>query len=288
MPEQSTTRRWRWEARDIAPLVSLLVLVAFFSAVAPNFRRASAIYNIFDQGAALAIVAAGLTFVLIAAEVEPHLPASGAPVSEAEAWDDWIAWGVNAFVARLLESGGYDRLMEISRQVYPRFPRTVGRALRTIMPVWLETYLAELGAAKIDAAEDPRLRLEHRLTRMVITLPPFRALVDFFLKAADARNDHDLEKLFNAPADLEDFHGSVRKSVRDILRYSGKRSVLVKFAADLAAHTRGQALSLSVWRKVLQLSLGAENRDSPYTPLLNVTFGRRRPCAAMVSHNGAE
>lgn len=70
MPEQSTTRRWRWEARDLAPLVSLLVLVAFFSAVEPTFRRTSVLYNIFDQGAALAIVAAGLTFVLIAAEID--------------------------------------------------------------------------------------------------------------------------------------------------------------------------------------------------------------------------
>ena len=70
MPEQPTTRRWRWEARDLAPLVSLLVLVAFFSAVEPTFRRASVLYNIFDQGAALAIVAAGLTFVLIAAEID--------------------------------------------------------------------------------------------------------------------------------------------------------------------------------------------------------------------------
>lgn len=70
MPEQSAPRRWRWEARDIAPLVSLLVLVAFFSAVEPTFRRASVLYNIFDQGAALAIVAAGLTFVLIAAEID--------------------------------------------------------------------------------------------------------------------------------------------------------------------------------------------------------------------------
>ncbi|MBX9791610.1 MAG: ABC transporter permease [Pirellulales bacterium] len=64
------TRRFRWEARDIAPLVSLLVLVAFFSMVEPSFRRTSVWGAIFDQGAALALVAAGLTFVLIAAEID--------------------------------------------------------------------------------------------------------------------------------------------------------------------------------------------------------------------------
>ncbi|MGD9644621.1 MAG: ABC transporter permease [Pirellulales bacterium] len=67
---RSSGVRFRWEARDVAPLVSLLVLVSFFSIVEPSFRRLTVWAAIFDQGAALAIVAAGLTFVLIAAEID--------------------------------------------------------------------------------------------------------------------------------------------------------------------------------------------------------------------------
>lgn len=63
-------RRLRWEARDVAPVVSLAVLLLFFTAVVPNFWRANTIVSIFDQGAALAIVAVGLTFVLICAEID--------------------------------------------------------------------------------------------------------------------------------------------------------------------------------------------------------------------------
>lgn len=62
--------RGRIAARDVAPLASLTVLLVFFSAVVPNFWRASTIVSIFDQGAALAIVAVGLTFVLICAEID--------------------------------------------------------------------------------------------------------------------------------------------------------------------------------------------------------------------------
>lgn len=60
----------RWDARDIAPLVSLAVLVVFFTLAAPNFLKVATITAILKQGSVLAIVAAGLTFVLLCAEID--------------------------------------------------------------------------------------------------------------------------------------------------------------------------------------------------------------------------
>lgn len=66
----SPGRRWRWSVRDVAPLVSLAVLVTFFSFAAPGFLRAGSIVAILKQSSVLAIVAAGLTFVLLCAEID--------------------------------------------------------------------------------------------------------------------------------------------------------------------------------------------------------------------------
>lgn len=70
----SATRRparWRLPAgRDIAPLVSLAALVIFFSFASPSFLKPVTAVQIMQQGAVLAIVAAGLTFVLLAAEID--------------------------------------------------------------------------------------------------------------------------------------------------------------------------------------------------------------------------
>ncbi len=60
----------RWEGRDLAPLVSLAVLVVFFAFAAPGFFRAATWLAVLRQGAVLAIVAAGLTYVLICAEID--------------------------------------------------------------------------------------------------------------------------------------------------------------------------------------------------------------------------
>lgn len=60
----------RWEARDIAPLVSLALLVIFFSFAAPSFLKPASLVVILKQGSVLAIVAAGLTFVLLTAEID--------------------------------------------------------------------------------------------------------------------------------------------------------------------------------------------------------------------------
>jgi len=65
-------KQWlsRWEKRDIAPLVSLAVLVLFFTLAAPQFLRAATFLAVLKQGSVLAIVSVGLTYVLICAEID--------------------------------------------------------------------------------------------------------------------------------------------------------------------------------------------------------------------------
>jgi len=60
----------RWEPQDIAPVASLAALVVFFSVAAPGFFRWNTLVTAMQQGAVLAIVSAGLTFVLLAAEID--------------------------------------------------------------------------------------------------------------------------------------------------------------------------------------------------------------------------
>jgi len=66
----SPRRRRRWTIRDIAPLVSLTVLVVFFSFAAEDFLGTASLELILKKGAVLAIVAAGLTFVLLCGEID--------------------------------------------------------------------------------------------------------------------------------------------------------------------------------------------------------------------------
>jgi len=54
----------------VAPLVSLAVLVLFFALAAPNFVRGATLLAVLKQGSAMAIVAVGLTYVLICAEID--------------------------------------------------------------------------------------------------------------------------------------------------------------------------------------------------------------------------
>lgn len=70
-----SSMRWRrtlgrWEARDVAPLVSLLVLVVFFTFAAPNFLKPATLTAVLKQGSVLAIVSVGLTYVLLCAEID--------------------------------------------------------------------------------------------------------------------------------------------------------------------------------------------------------------------------
>lgn len=64
--------RSRWEPRDIAPLISLAVLVLFFTIAIPRFQflRLGTLEIILRQAAVLAIVSVGLTFVLLCGEID--------------------------------------------------------------------------------------------------------------------------------------------------------------------------------------------------------------------------
>src|SRR6478736_10482408 len=60
----------RFQLADFAPLLSLATLILVFSIVATDFLSLGTMSLILKQGAVLAIVATGLTFVLLCAEID--------------------------------------------------------------------------------------------------------------------------------------------------------------------------------------------------------------------------
>jgi ribose transport system permease protein len=68
--EEERFARWRVEAHDLAPFITLGVLVLYFGFVTRNFYTLATLCDVLRQGAVLAIVAAGLTFVLLCGEID--------------------------------------------------------------------------------------------------------------------------------------------------------------------------------------------------------------------------
>ena len=60
----------RNQLRNIAPLATLLVLVALFSLASPSFATADNLANILQQISVTGIIAVGLTFVILCAEID--------------------------------------------------------------------------------------------------------------------------------------------------------------------------------------------------------------------------
>jgi ribose transport system permease protein len=60
----------RNQLRNIAPLATLLVLVAMFSLASPSFATADNLANILQQISVTGIIAVGLTFVILCAEID--------------------------------------------------------------------------------------------------------------------------------------------------------------------------------------------------------------------------
>lgn len=58
------------QLRNIAPVFTLLALVIFFSAASPSFLSADNLMNIMSQVSITAIIAVGLTFVILTAEID--------------------------------------------------------------------------------------------------------------------------------------------------------------------------------------------------------------------------
>jgi ribose transport system permease protein len=60
----------RSQLRNIAPFATLLVLVVLFGAVSPSFRTMDNVANILQQISVTGIMAVGLTFVILCAEID--------------------------------------------------------------------------------------------------------------------------------------------------------------------------------------------------------------------------
>ena len=70
-PPSSASSVWsRFEPRDVAPFVTLAVLVAFFSFASRDFFSPGTITLVLQRGAVLGIVSVGLTFVLLCGEID--------------------------------------------------------------------------------------------------------------------------------------------------------------------------------------------------------------------------
>src|ERR1700722_18392614 len=61
---------FRDQLRNIAPFITLLCLVVFFSVASPSFATLDNLENILQQVSVTAIIAVGLTFVILTAEID--------------------------------------------------------------------------------------------------------------------------------------------------------------------------------------------------------------------------
>src|SRR2546423_995348 len=67
------TRAGRWlrsQLRNVAPFLTLLFLVAFFGWASPSFTTLDNLANILTQISVTAMIAVGLTFVILCAEID--------------------------------------------------------------------------------------------------------------------------------------------------------------------------------------------------------------------------
>src|SRR5579863_7057126 len=60
----------RAQLRNIAPFITLLFLVIFFSVASPSFATLDNLENILQQVSVTAMIAVGLTFVILTAEID--------------------------------------------------------------------------------------------------------------------------------------------------------------------------------------------------------------------------
>ncbi|MBV9245240.1 MAG: ABC transporter permease, partial [Methylobacteriaceae bacterium] len=72
--QPAVAARWsnwlRNQLRNIAPFITLLFLVLFFSVASPTFATVGNLANILQQVSVTAIIAVGLTFVILTAEID--------------------------------------------------------------------------------------------------------------------------------------------------------------------------------------------------------------------------
>jgi ribose transport system permease protein len=70
LPSRSALGWLRGQIRNVAPFATLLFLVAFFCLAAPSFATLGNLANILTQISVTAIIAVGLTFVILCAEID--------------------------------------------------------------------------------------------------------------------------------------------------------------------------------------------------------------------------
>ncbi len=73
MVARGPTRAGGWlrgQFRNLAPFATLLCLMAFFSLASPSFARVGNVYNVLTQVSVTGIIAVGLTFVILCAEID--------------------------------------------------------------------------------------------------------------------------------------------------------------------------------------------------------------------------
>jgi ribose transport system permease protein len=78
MPDAEATKLRTWlrrRARDLAPSITLLALLIFFSATTDSFLGIINLRNILAQVATLAVVSTGITFVLLCGEIDLSIAA---------------------------------------------------------------------------------------------------------------------------------------------------------------------------------------------------------------------
>jgi ribose transport system permease protein len=70
MTDKPPVRTSRFSIRDLAPLLSLIAIMVFFGLTTQRFFSLGTLRLVLQQGAVLAIVSVGLTFVLLCAEID--------------------------------------------------------------------------------------------------------------------------------------------------------------------------------------------------------------------------
>lgn len=117
-------------ARILAPVVTLLAMVVFFSLTAERFLEVRNFQNILTQVAAVAVAATGITFVLLCAEIDLSIAsiATLCGVLAAYFWvGDWLALGTWGILVGLLAGAaiGYVNGFFVARLGIPSFMMTL-------------------------------------------------------------------------------------------------------------------------------------------------------------------
>lgn len=111
-PRASRQTAIAWASRNarlLAPLLTLVCMVIFFSIVTPVFRTTQNLQNVVTQIAPIAVAATGITFVLLCAEIDLSIASVATFTGVLAAWfwvGDTVALGAWGIPAALLVAAG--------------------------------------------------------------------------------------------------------------------------------------------------------------------------------------